>query len=56
MRRTFGFAGACAAAIGTAWAIGMALVSDPLARRALGIAAVLAIGTAAAPIGWRDPQ
>ena len=43
MKRAFGFAGACAAAIGTAWAIGMALVSDPVVRRALGIAAVLAL-------------
>ena len=40
--RTIRFAGACAAAIGTAWAIGMALFSDPMVRRALGITAVLA--------------
>jgi hypothetical protein len=42
MKRGIRFAGACAAAIGTAWAIGMALFSDPAVRRALGMTALLA--------------
>jgi hypothetical protein len=42
MKRAFLFSAACAAIIGTAWAVGMMFFSDAAVRRGLAIAAVVA--------------
>ena len=42
MKRSLGFAAACAAAIAAAWVIGMLLFQDAAVRRALGMTALLA--------------
>ena len=42
MKRSLGFAAACAAAIAAVWVIAVLLNPDPVVRRALGMTAVLA--------------